>query len=186
MRGSALVVAAHARAFDGGLLRTPDTLAMTTATPTCTGPTAGPVTPEMLERLAAEDVIWLSTIRPDGRPHIVPVWFTWDGEAITFFSKPHAQKVRNLAANPNVMLAIGVPDEEMDVELIEGCAEVIDAPATDVASGRLEKYRALMARLGLSVEQFFQTYSQVVRIRPTRFLGWGGPGWVTGTTAAAG
>jgi PPOX class probable F420-dependent enzyme len=162
---------------------------MDTATPatTCFGPGAVPITADMLERLAAEDVVWLSTIRPDGRPHIVPVWFTWDGEAITFFSKPHAQKVRNLSTNPNVMLAVGVPDEDMDVELIEGCAEVVEQSAADVAKGRLDKYGELMARVGLSVEQFVETYSQVVRIRPTRFLGWGGPGWLTtGATGAAG
>jgi PPOX class probable F420-dependent enzyme len=136
------------------------------------------------ERLDHEPVVWLSTIRPDGRSHIVPVWFMWDGESITFFSKPHAQKVRNLQANPNVMLAVGVPDEDMDVELIEGRAEVLTEAAADMAPGRLEKYAALMARVGLTVEQFVQTYSQVVRIRPTRFLGWGGPGWVSETAAA--
>lgn len=136
------------------------------------------------ERLEREPVVWLSTIRPDGRPHIVPVWFMWDGESITFFSKPHAQKVKNLQANPNVMLAVGVPDGDMDVELIEGRAEVMTEPAADMAPGRLDKYAGLMARVGLTVEQFVQTYSQVVRIRPTRFLGWGGPGWVSETAAA--
>jgi PPOX class probable F420-dependent enzyme len=159
---------------------------MDTATPiTCVGPGAGPITAEMRERLAAEDVVWLSTMRPDGRPHIVPVWFTWDGESITFYSKPHAQKVRNLATNPNVMLAIGVPNEDMDVELIEGCAEVLGQSAAEVARGPLDKYGELMARVGLSIEQFVQTYSQVVRIRPTRFLGWGGPGWLTTSASAA-
>ncbi len=134
--------------------------------------------PSVAERLEREPVIWLSTIRPDGRPHVVPVWFTWDGETITFFSKPHAQKVRNVQANPNVMIALGVADETMDVELIEGEAEVVDEPAADVAPGRLDKYAALMARVGLTLEQFVQTYSQVIRIHPTRILGWGGPGWL--------
>jgi PPOX class probable F420-dependent enzyme len=137
------------------------------------------------DRLAHEPVVWLSTILPDGRPHIVPVWFMWDGEAITFFSKPHAQKVRNLEANPNVMLAVGTPDEDMDVELIEGRAEVLDEPAAEMAPGRLEKYAALMARVGLTVDQFVQTYSKVVRIRPTRVLGWGGPGWLSDAAAAS-
>jgi len=153
------------------------------AIPACSGE---PVPPESLDRLTSEPVVWLSTMRPDGRPHIVPVWFTWDGDAITFFSKPHAQKVRNLRANPNVTLGVGVPDEDMDIELIEGCAELIAEPAAIVAQGRLEKYGELMARVGLSFEQFVQTYSQVVRIRPTRLLGWGGPGWLTNASAAAG
>jgi hypothetical protein len=83
------------------------------------------------------------------------------------------------------MLAVGVPDEEMDVELIEGTAEVLPEPAASMAPGRLEKYATLMARVGLTVEQFVQTYSQVVRIHPTRFVGWGGRGWLGEGAAAA-
>ena len=29
--------------------------------------------------LTSEPVVWLSTVRPDGAPHLVPIWFTWDG-----------------------------------------------------------------------------------------------------------
>jgi predicted pyridoxine 5'-phosphate oxidase superfamily flavin-nucleotide-binding protein len=29
--------------------------------------------------LETEPVIWLSSIRPDGAPHLVPTWFAWDG-----------------------------------------------------------------------------------------------------------
>lgn len=28
--------------------------------------------------------IWVSTTRPDGRPHCVPVWYWWNGEDIYF------------------------------------------------------------------------------------------------------
>jgi predicted pyridoxine 5'-phosphate oxidase superfamily flavin-nucleotide-binding protein len=50
--------------------------------------------------LETEPVIWLSSIRPDGAPHLVPTWFAWDGEAIIIRSKAHAKKVRNLALDP--------------------------------------------------------------------------------------
>ena len=35
--------------------------------------------------LAEERVVWLSTVRPDGTPHLVPTWFLWDGEALIVF-----------------------------------------------------------------------------------------------------
>lgn len=57
--------------------------------------------------LERKSVVWLSTVRPDGGPHLVPIWFWWDGQALLVFSKPGAQKVRNLRAHPSVMLAIG-------------------------------------------------------------------------------
>ena len=55
------------------------------------------------ERLRSEPTVWLSSIRPDGRPHVVPVWFTWDGSIFDLYSKPNAQKVRNVRAHPEVV-----------------------------------------------------------------------------------
>src|SRR5256885_2571611 len=34
-------------------------------------------------RLRHEPIIWLSSVRPDGRPHLVPVWFLWRSEEHT-------------------------------------------------------------------------------------------------------
>jgi PPOX class probable F420-dependent enzyme len=130
------------------------------------------------ERLRTEPTVWLSSIRPDGRPHVVPVWFTWDGAIVDLFSKPNAQKVRNVRAHPEVMLAIGRPEAEWDVELIEGTASVLDEPtASRVSNALFEKYAALMARAELDRPTFVDTYSQPVAITPTRFVGYGGKGW---------
>lgn len=130
------------------------------------------------QRLRTEPTVWLSSTRPDGRPHVVPVWFSWDGSVFDLFSKPHAQKVRNLREHPDVMLALGKPEAEWDVELVEGTATVLDAPTADVVAPTMfEKYAALMARAALDRETFVATYSQPVRIQPTRFLGYGGKGW---------
>ena len=48
------------------------------------------------EALRRDSVVWLSSVQPNGRPHLVPVWFHWDGERIVAFSKPNARKVGNL------------------------------------------------------------------------------------------
>ncbi len=125
--------------------------------------------------LDAEPVVWLSTVRPDGTPHLVPIWFSWDGETVLIASKPQAKKVANLRANPRVMLALGEPDEDFDVGLLEGIAEILEAPAADVLPpGHLRKYRDQMAEIGLSREEFLRAYSLVIRVRPTRFLPWHG------------
>ncbi|HEX5015852.1 MAG TPA: pyridoxamine 5'-phosphate oxidase family protein [Candidatus Limnocylindrales bacterium] len=125
--------------------------------------------------LRSEPVVWMSTVRPDGVPHLIPIWFSWDGEAIIVASKPGAQKVRNLRANPVVMLALGQPDQDFDVGLLEGKAELLDVAAADVLPrSHLEKYRAPMAAIGLTPEEFLATYTQVIRIVPTRYLPWHG------------
>jgi nitroimidazol reductase NimA-like FMN-containing flavoprotein (pyridoxamine 5'-phosphate oxidase superfamily) len=42
--------------------------------------------------LRSEPVVWISTVRPDGVPHLIPIWFSWDGEAILIASKPSPRR----------------------------------------------------------------------------------------------
>jgi PPOX class probable F420-dependent enzyme len=129
-------------------------------------------------RLRTESTVWVSSMRPDGRPHVVPAWFSWDGAVFDLFSKPNAQKVRNVREHPAVMLAIGQPGVEWNVELVEGTAAVLDRPTSEVVPPQMfEKYADLMARARLDRTTFVGTYTQPVRITPTRFLGYGGRGW---------
>jgi PPOX class probable F420-dependent enzyme len=139
-----------------------------------------------INALRHDPVVWLSSVQRDGRPHLVPVWFHWDGERIVAFSKPHARKVDNLREEPRVMLAVGTPGPEFEVELIEATAELPDQPATAmIPEGFGAKYRELLRRAGLSVQRFAEVYSQPIVLKPTRFLGYGGRGWEEGGAAYA-
>jgi PPOX class probable F420-dependent enzyme len=137
--------------------------------------------PQADAALRSDPVVWLSSVRPDGRPHLVPVWFHWDGEQIVAFSKPNARKVGNLRDQPHVMLAVGTPGPDFEVELIEATAELPKAPAADVMPSAFgTKYRELLRRAGLSLQRYAEVYSQPIVLRPTRFLGYGGRGWESG------
>jgi PPOX class probable F420-dependent enzyme len=137
---------------------------------------SSPAAARRIDRLLRDEpVVWLSSVRPDGGPHLVPIWFSWDGREILIASKPHAQKVRNLRTNPAVMLALGETEDDFDVGLLQGRAELLAAPAASVLpASHLAKYRRQMAAIGLSRAEFLATYSQVIRIVPTRYLPWHG------------
>ncbi|HSL75977.1 MAG TPA: pyridoxamine 5'-phosphate oxidase family protein [Candidatus Limnocylindrales bacterium] len=131
--------------------------------------------PTIRAALEHSDVVWLGSVRSDGRPHLVPVWFVWDGSSFVVFSKPHAQKVANIRADPRVTVAIGQPDERFDVELVEGIGQLEPARADVAASDAFAaKYRRLAATAGVTIDQFASIYSQAIRIHPLRWLGWGG------------
>jgi len=123
------------------------------------------------QRLRSEPIIWLSTVQPDGRPHLVPVWFWWDGVAVLIFSKPGSQKVRNLRRSSHVMLALDTADEGEDVVLFAGQAELLHdnvVQATLPAFAR--KYAALFARIGSTPERMAGEYSQAIRVAPTKLV----------------
>ena len=66
--------------------------------------------------------IWVSTTRPNGRPHAVPVWYTWDGRNLYFISARTLQKSRNLARQPWIVVHAGDGD---DVIILEGFVEIV-------------------------------------------------------------
>jgi PPOX class probable F420-dependent enzyme len=127
--------------------------------------------------LETEPVIWLSSIRLDGAPHLVPTWFVWDGDTIVIRSKPHAKKVRNLAHDPRAMVALGDADDDFDVGLLEARADVVVGDAgipEPLPAAFVAKYRKRIAALGLTPVEFAATYSATIRLTPARALGWHG------------
>ena len=57
--------------------------------------------------LAAAELSWLSTVRPDGRPHVTPLLTVWRDGALHFCTGANERKARNLATNPHVVLTTG-------------------------------------------------------------------------------
>src|SRR5215469_6850431 len=78
------------------------------------------------ERLRDDSIIWLGSVRPDGRPHLVAVWFLWTGTDLLVFSKPNRQKTRNLRQNSRVVLAVGDTNHGVDSITLEGVAAMVD------------------------------------------------------------
>ena len=56
------------------------------------------------ERLIASHDFWLATVRPDGRPHVMPVWAVWRDDALWFTTAARSIKARNLAEEPRCSL----------------------------------------------------------------------------------
>jgi PPOX class probable F420-dependent enzyme len=75
-------------------------------------------------RLRDELVAWLVTVASDGTPAPTPVWFWWDGETILVYSQPDKPKLRHLATNPRVSLAMRTDEHGDALVVITGEAAV--------------------------------------------------------------
>ncbi|HLQ28669.1 MAG TPA: TIGR03667 family PPOX class F420-dependent oxidoreductase [Ktedonobacteraceae bacterium] len=123
------------------------------------------------ERLRSNIIVWFTTVRTDGRPHSVAVWFLWDGSQILIFSQPNKQKLRNLQHNPHVVLALDDTKNGGDVIVIEGKVELIDnAEVNTTLPAYAEKYTPLLNEMGWSPESMAADYSQAIRVTPTKFM----------------
>jgi general stress protein 26 len=81
------------------------------------------------DQLERAETYWLSTVRPDGRPHVTTLLAVWRNDAIYFCTGAEEQKGRNLAANRNVALTTGASSFSEGLDLVvEGVAERITDP----------------------------------------------------------
>jgi PPOX class probable F420-dependent enzyme len=124
-------------------------------------------------RLREEIIIWLTTVRSDGQPQSVPVWFLWDGETFLIYSRPGRQKLKNIGSNPRVGLHLNSSAHGGDVVRAEGTAEVVqDVPPAGEVGEYVEKYRESIARIGFDPDGFARTYSVAFRVTPDRWQVW--------------
>ncbi len=125
------------------------------------------------ERRLREEVAWLTTVRADGQPQSVPVWFLWDENAFLIYSQPNRQKLRNVALNPQVGINLNSNEHGGDVVRLEGAAKIVeDAPPASEVAPYVEKYRESITRIGFDVEGFARAYSTAVRVEPERWQIW--------------
>lgn len=66
--------------------------------------------------LQSASKIWLSTTRPDGHPHVMPVLLVWVEDTPCFTTRPTSRKARNLDRNPYCTLAVAGEDLDLVVE----------------------------------------------------------------------
>ncbi|MFN0119386.1 MAG: pyridoxamine 5'-phosphate oxidase family protein [Blastocatellia bacterium] len=68
------------------------------------------------ERLTSARTYWLATMRPDARPHAMPVWGIWHDNHFYFSTGRQSRKARNLAANPHCVVTMESGEETVIVE----------------------------------------------------------------------
>ncbi len=117
---------------------------------------------EVNDRLAKERNVWIVTVRRDGRPHMVPVWFVCFQSKTYVCIEPESVKGRNILLNRNVTLAL---EDGSHPVICEGHAGVVEKPwPAPVARMFDEKYDwEILADL---------RYTQLVEITPRRWLHW--------------
>jgi PPOX class probable F420-dependent enzyme len=137
---------------------------------------------EELARFLAEAwTVTCATLGPNGRPHLMPLWYVVRTGVVTAWTYAKSQKVRNLERKPQATLQVEAGQAyhelrgamlECDVEIVRGLEEVqqigaaiavkyLRSPGVTAASPEIQAYVAPQApkRVGL-------------RFHPTRVVSW--------------
>jgi hypothetical protein len=82
---------------------------------------------DQLQDDSAKKTTFLATVRPDSRPHVAGVGALWLDDRFYFTSGAGTRKSRGLAANPNCVVSVALPDLDL---VVEGTATRVTDDAT--------------------------------------------------------
>jgi Pyridoxamine 5'-phosphate oxidase len=130
------------------------------------------------KRIEEAKIFWVTTVRPDGRPHVTPLVSVWLEGAAFFCTGQDERKARNLAANPSCILTTGCNDDEGGLDIvIEGEAKRVSDQVRlqRIADAYEAKYGA---QWHFDVEDGAfrgqgETEAWVFELAPTKVLGFG-------------
>jgi hypothetical protein len=92
---------------------------------------------------------WLSSVRPNGTPHIVPRWAVYMDGKIYYDGSPETRHVRNIEANPNICVNL---ESGTEVIMLEGVSGAAGKPSAELATRLSAEYKRKYKELGYAPE----------------------------------
>lgn len=115
-----------------------------------------------------------------GRPHVVPVWYYYDGTNIIVTVTKDSKKVKNLKENPNVSIVIDVIEGDPGnisflngkAVIIEGEVEIKEDIDHTVATNMYERYAGKEALNNPKVQFSINLPRHTLFVKPIKIMSW--------------
>lgn len=127
----------------------------------------------LLAHFGAADACWFSSTRPDGRPHLAPIWHVVHADRIYVVTRQSSVRAANIRANAAVSLALA---DASNALIVEGVAR----PAPEMRDELRPLFRAKYDwDIATDAE-----YDDVIQVTPRKVMAWGRHGegrWIVET-----
>lgn len=114
----------------------------------------------------------LATVRPDGRPHVAPIWFVIDGADLLFMTNSQTVKGRSLRNDPRAALTVDLEAPPYAFASVEGTVTIETDPAAMLPHSIAIAHRYMGAELA---DEFGRRNAvegeYLVRLTPTHMVG---------------
>ena len=149
---------------------------MTGPTPQRRGRAIAMTAAEVDAFLTAERTCRVATVGLDGRPHVAPLWFVWDGTSLWLNSVVRSQRWTDLERDRRIAVVVdgGVEFGELcGVELSGAVAPVGDVPRTAAPEPALAAVERLFARKYTGRDEFAPDGRHAwLRLTPDKLVSW--------------
>jgi PPOX class probable F420-dependent enzyme len=116
----------------------------------------------------------VATVRPDGRPHVAPVWYLWEDGCFYFETSHSAVKANNLRSNPNIAITVDISEGGLRLRyvILEGQATLIENKGTvkRLTERIYSRYVGVEALQTPTLIEMLEVDNLIVRLKPTKFI----------------
>lgn len=131
--------------------------------------------PWVREMLAQPLLARLATVNPKTlQPHVVPVWFAWDGSCMLVSAFSSTRKVKDVEKNKKIALIVDTAEPTRGI-LFEGTAELVTDPeAVRLTSAMI--YSRYAGAQGMTPEMISWTTdpeNRIIKLSPEKVFVWG-------------
>lgn len=136
------------------------------------------MTDEELHRFLQEErIVTVASTGPNGRPHLMPLWFVADGSVVSAWTFGKSQKVKNFERNPKATLQVEAGDQYLELRgaMMECDVEIVrDTPTVEKVGTRIMRRYSNTEDDGTVPDSVkTQAPKRVLLIfRPTRVASW--------------
>ncbi len=121
----------------------------------------------------------IATVDQQDRPHVVPVWYGWDGECLWISAYSSTHKVRNIEKNPWISVVIDTTTNHLDNQavVLEGRAELVREPREFLREKFTWIYTRYLGEEGVLAkdpqEWIQDPENLLIKLKPEKITSWG-------------
>lgn len=121
--------------------------------------------------LEQPNIAVMATVRPDGRPHAVPIWYEYDDGVFVFHMGPESVRYRNLLRNNKASLCVDTRTPPYKAVIVEGEVDLLEGLDDERTERMAARY--LGERAGQRYAESVRGARVIIgRLRPERTISW--------------
>jgi hypothetical protein len=123
----------------------------------------------VVAQLTDSKTYWLWSVRPDGRPHVVPRWAVYVDGKIYYDGSPQTRHAQNIESNSNVSVHLESGDQ---VVILEGTSGPAGRPTPELAAKLVQAYRKKYAKQGYAPKPHQWDEGGLYSFTPRQCIAW--------------
>ena len=130
------------------------------------------MSPEQVDAFLRKPLIaMLATVRPDGAPHVTPVWHHYDGDKLYVAAIRPSVKVNNVRRNSRVSLCVFTDEDRSTYVQVNGTATLSDDGIPEMVRTMSKNYIGPDGWEEYSERVLREVRFALITVTPTKILG---------------